>query len=128
MWGRRGWGGSSPFVLVQSGCLHQLTDVRAFMLKHFKEYSANMFPCVQVSMIDQRHAYLFIICVQACTEIKGIYSVCTVYTEGGCTMVYIYIYMFEHDKSQFLVILISFIWLSHLVYFWRKVKKFSLSR
>lgn len=55
----------------------QLTDVRAFMLMiHFKEYSTNMFLCVQVSMIDQRHA----ICVQACTKRA---------LERGCTMVYI---------------------------------------
>lgn len=93
------------------------------MLKHFKEYSANMFPCVQVSMIDQRHAYLFIICVQACTE-RALLCLYCVYRGG----LYNGIYMFEHDKSKFLVILISFIWLSHLVYFWRKVKKFSLSR
>lgn len=64
----------------------QLTDVRAFMLMiHFKEYSTNMFLCVQVSMIDQRHA----ICVQACTKRAFTYCVCTVYTERGCTMVYI---------------------------------------
>lgn len=66
----------------------QLTDVMAFMLMiHFKEYSTNMFLCVQVSMIDQRHA----ICVQACTKRAFTYCVCTVYTERGCTMVYIYV-------------------------------------
>lgn len=58
------------------------------MLKHFKEYSANMFPCVQVSMIDQRHAYLFIICVQACTERAFTLFVLCI-QRGGCTMVYI---------------------------------------
>lgn len=59
----------------------QLTDVRAFMLMIL----TNMFLCVQVSMIDQRHA----ICVQACTKRAFTYCVCTVYTERGCTMVYI---------------------------------------
>lgn len=96
----------------------QLTDVRAFMLMiHFKEYSTNMFLCVQVSMIDQRHA----ICVQACTKRAFTYCVCTVYTELGCTMVYICLNM--TIKSKFLVILISIIWLySHLVYIGERSK------
>lgn len=90
----------------------QLTDVRAFMLMiHFKEYSTNMFLCVQVSMIDQRHA----ICVQACTK-RAVLCI-----QSGA--VQWYIYMFEHDKSKFLVILISIIWLySHLVYIGERSK------
>lgn len=56
------------------------------MLKHFKEYSANMFPCVQVSMIDQRHAYL---CVQACTE--RAFTLFVLCIQRGAVQWYIYI-------------------------------------
>lgn len=56
------------------------------MLKHFKEYSANMFPCVQVSMIDQRHAYL---CVQACTE--RAFTLFVLCIQRGAVQWYIYV-------------------------------------
>lgn len=52
---------------------------------------------------------------------KGIYLLCLycVYRAG----LYNGIYMFEHDKSKFLVILISVIWLySHLVYIGERSK------
>lgn len=85
-WAKCG-GGSSPFVPVHSGCLHHAADRRQglYVDDTFQRILTNMFLCVQVSMIDQRHA----ICVQACTKRAFSYCVCTVYTERGCTMVYI---------------------------------------